>query len=324
MATLVSNGLYETTNREEIKEYLEDIKKKLDDLQLGTKTEHDRKTSQPSDELKIIGSKELKFKELIGEGRIGKVYKAVYNKHAVAVKQFTEESHGPLLAKNLRAEAEKMKKFNAENVVRLFGICTETYSHLLVMEYMSEKDLRSVLDNPSKYNLTWRRRLRMALESASGIYRIHNAEPPMLHRSISSSKFLVDEDLHIKISYCGFSLTRSSARRHESSSKKTTLKYIAPEHLNKISTEYTDKSEAYSYGIVMWEIATLKKPFDGKTDSEVERYVCKQNKKEEIEDPDCPDKFGDLIDRCRDCDPFLRPQFEEIVDTLSSILEKYN
>ncbi|XP_006822660.1 mixed lineage kinase domain-like protein [Saccoglossus kowalevskii] len=298
------------TDQQEIKDDMKVINKKLDDIQLRTKTENDRAISQPSDELKIIESGELENRELIGEGRFGKVYKAVYNKHDVAVKKFIEKSPGPLLAKNLRDEAEKMKKFNAKNVVRLYGICTETDSHLLVMEYMSEKDLRGVLNNPSRYNLTWRRRLRMAFEGACGLYRIHNAKPPMLHRSISSIKFLVNEDLHIKITGCGFSLTRSSARRHKSSPKKTTLQYIAPEHLFDVNTIYTDKSETYSYGIVMWEIATSKKPFEGMTDSEVVRYVSNERRKEAIEDSDCPDEFGDLIDKCRDFDPFNRPFFK--------------
>ncbi|XP_002737420.1 mixed lineage kinase domain-like protein [Saccoglossus kowalevskii] len=310
---------------DEVDVSLEEITEKLDDLRMSKETsEHDKKIGQPSDELKIIESEELKIKELIGEGRIGKVYKAVYNKHTVAVKRFTEKSTGTMLAKNLRDEAEKMKKFDAENVVRLYGICTEIGSHLLVMEYMSEKDLRSVLDNPSKYNLTWRRRLRMALEGACGIYRIHNAKPPMLHRSISSSKFLVNEDLHIKISDCGFSLTKASARRHESSSTKTTLKYIAPEHLQDVHTSYTVKSEVYSYGIVMWEIATLKEPFEGKTDSGVQKYVCEEKKKEGIEDPKCPVEFADLIDKCRSYDAFVRPTFDVIVDELTKILTTYN
>ncbi|XP_077979536.1 mixed lineage kinase domain-like protein [Glandiceps talaboti] len=280
---------------------------------------------QPRNDLKYINSSELSIKEVIGEGDSSTTYKAVYKttSDVVAVKMFDIPKIGSneKLKLSLRKEAENLKKLEAMNVIRLFGICTEPDKFLHIMEYMPWT-LREVLDH-KKHNLNVRLQIRMALEGASGLFRIHNGEPPMLHRCVSSVTFLVNEDLHVKISDVRFCLTKSSAARHSSSSKKTNLTYIAPEHLQPsgIHLKYNERSEVYSYGIVMWEIATFKTPYEGMTDKQIDDYVVNKKKMEPIpSDCTCPPDLCNLIDRCRSHNELLRPpNFGEIVDTLGLI-----
>ncbi|XP_077990665.1 mixed lineage kinase domain-like protein [Glandiceps talaboti] len=222
---------------------------------------------QPVDDLKQINTSALTLLKPIGEGKYGVVYEAIYMAHPVAVKQFKPlRGCQDKLLRDLRNEAENMKKLDSAHVVRLFGICTEPDNFLIVMEYMANRSLRYVLDHPEQFNLSWKDRLEMARDGACGLFRIHCSEntPPMLHRCISSEKFLVNKFMQVKVSDCGFTLTKTSAARHVSSAKKSTVKYIAPEHLKDIHAKYTDRSEVYGYGIVMWEIATSQQPFKGK------------------------------------------------------------
>ncbi|XP_070575922.1 mixed lineage kinase domain-like protein [Ptychodera flava] len=280
--------------------------------------------ANPTEELKVIETGDLKFKEKIGEGRFGKVYKAEYKSDIVAVKKFTLKPGLPNdVMTKLRNEAEKMKRFDSMNVIRLFGICIEKDNYLLIMEYMSETNLRHVLDHHEKYNLDWKIRLRMAREGACGLFRIHNADPPMLHRNIGSKKFLVNADLHVKISDCGFALTKTSAARHHSSHKKSAITHIAPEHFINLNKEYTERSEVYGFGIVMWEIATLKRPYEGMSDKEIYAYLTKDEKVEPL-NSDCPPEFASVIDRCRSFDSLMRPLIAEVKDELDVICSKYD
>eukprot|EP00058_Branchiostoma_floridae_P026830 XP_002612321.1 hypothetical protein BRAFLDRAFT_80063 [Branchiostoma floridae] len=139
----------------------------------------------------------------IGKGRFGKVYKGKWIQTHIPVavkmmdksKSFDHEE----VAGNLRDEATQMKKVETENVVRVWGIGTRSQRILLVLEFMEKGPLRDVLRNKA-IELPWERRVRMALEAARGLHAIHNARPKaMLHRNISSKKFLVDEDLHVKV-----------------------------------------------------------------------------------------------------------------------------
>ncbi|XP_077994434.1 mixed lineage kinase domain-like protein [Glandiceps talaboti] len=154
---------------------------------------------QPVEDLVQIDSSELKFSGEIGQGRYGVVYKARRRADIVAVKKFTPKGGcSRVMLRDLKREAENMKKLNSTNVLRLFGICTEEDNYLLITEFMANRNLRYVLDNPEKYKLSWEERIRMSFEGASGIMYIHNAKPPMLHRCITSDKFLVDRFMQVK------------------------------------------------------------------------------------------------------------------------------
>ena len=74
---------------------------------------------------------------------------------------------------------------------------------MIVMEYMHLGTLKDVLQNlhqrEGNSNINWLRRVHMALGGALGLYRIHNMQPPMLHCSIDSTKFLVDRNYEVKV-----------------------------------------------------------------------------------------------------------------------------
>ncbi|XP_078607317.1 mixed lineage kinase domain-like protein [Branchiostoma floridae x Branchiostoma japonicum] len=311
-----------------VTEKLESVDDKLEELRKGVQTllvtDSGKPHSHPVDDLKLITKDELKFIKIIEKGSIDTVYKGHYQKCEVAIKKLnvpdnsadSERNVSLVVARELRKEAEIMKKVETENVVRLYGICTDPGNYLIIMEYMMMGSLKTVLKNPG-IPLSWKRRTRMALEAARGLYAIHNAKPPMLHMNICSQTFLVDEDLHVKVSDFGFTKTLSSAGR--SGRRRSSLQYVAPEQLANINHPTDYRCEIFALGIVMWEIATRVEPYAGMDDRTIMKYVMKGGTEPIPDGAECPSQYGDIIGDCKQHDPLLRPLTGDIIDRLQML-----
>ncbi|KAJ6666206.1 hypothetical protein lerEdw1_001111 [Lerista edwardsae] len=254
------------------------------------------------------------------------LYKGEYHKFPVAIKVFknsTTTSSGKvrdLFWKEIKA----MKTFESPRILRLYGICIDESGpspvYSIVMEYCEKGTLRDVLKKEP--NLSWKIRLQMALHAATGLYRLHQTEnKAQLHVCINSTKFFVAQGYYVKLSGFELSQTESSIRRKP---KETTHKevsssaYICPESLASVNHQYNLPSEIYSFGIVLWEIATARIPFAGCTSEEIYEKVCKLHYQEPLGE-DCPPDLQDIINQCRDHDPSMRPTAKDIVDTLLAI-----
>ncbi|XP_072043558.1 mixed lineage kinase domain-like protein isoform X2 [Amphiura filiformis] len=181
---------------------------------------------------------------------------------------------------------------------------------MIIMEYMKRGTLKETLETLHKQegrdNIDWSRRVHMALGGALGLFRIHSMVPPMLHCCVDSKKFLVDRSYEVKITDVGFAHTRSSSgKNHETRS----IGYSAPELVMSKRHPYDSRSEIFSFGVVMLEIATCKEP--NKDDDELTEQV-----------PDLsnlPEKYMALVNRCRDKERDLRPMAVDLVEELQHI-----
>ncbi|XP_069757242.1 mixed lineage kinase domain-like protein isoform X2 [Narcine bancroftii] len=254
-------------------------------------------------------------------------YKGTLHKFPVLIKRFVNIGLSSVqeIRKNFHSEAETMKHFESPNIVRIYGICinerNSSSEFLIVMEYCELGCLRNVLE--SKRHLSWQSRIHMAIDAASGLYRMHNStEKCKLHRSIDSNRFLVDKGLRVKLGGMDLAKTESSIRRIRASGQKSQLlPYISPQQMKDINYIYDKSCEVYSFGIVLWEIASRKAPFKDCSSQEIYQKVCVEQVREPLPS-DCPEDLCELIDECRTFDPFERPKAGAIVDRLKNILKK--
>ena len=106
-------------------------------------------------------------------------------------------------------------------------------------------------------------RLRLAPGAACGMCYLHNCTPPVIHRDLKSANLMVDASFRVKVG--DFNLSRvTAANRATGNSVSTSVnlhspRWSAPEVLD--TGDYSKASDVYSFGIVLWEILTLRLPW---------------------------------------------------------------
>lgn len=261
-----------------------------------------------------IPAKELTLGEKIGQGGFGVVYKGTLHGHIpVAVKQLHTQL-GPKQQQDFRQEAEAMAKFRSPQVVQFYGVCIEKVPYMLVMEYMPNGSLFSVLQ--SSQVLDWSLRQRMAWEGASGLDYLHRAGT--LHRDVKALNALVDGEWHIKLTDFGLATAKDEVAKASSANNAAgTLLWMAPELLAEDdNVRCSVKTDVYSYGVMVWEIAARKIPFQG-VKAAVATVRISQGTRETIP-ADCPLPLKTVITRCWDGDPAKRPTLTEVITSLKN------
>ncbi|KAG2642563.1 brassinosteroid LRR receptor kinase BRL1-like [Panicum virgatum] len=228
---------------------------------------------------------------LIGSGGFGEVYKAkLKDGTVVAIKKlihFTGQGD-----REFTAEMETIGKIKHRNLVPLLGYCKIGDERLLVYEYMKHGSLDVVLHDKAKASvrLDWAARKKIAIGSARGLAFLHHScIPHIIHRDMKSSNVLLDSNLEAHVSDFGMARLMNALDTHLSvSTLAGTPGYVPPEYYQ--SFRCTTKGDVYSYGVVLLELLSGKKPIDPNEfgDNNLVGWVkqmVKENRSSEIFDP---------------------------------------
>nr|ATY38750.1 CTR1-like protein kinase transcript variant 3 [Solanum lycopersicum] len=202
---------------------------------------------------------DLVLKERIGAGSFGTVHRADWNGSDVAVKILMEQDFHAERYKEFLQEVAIMKRLRHPNIVLFMGAVTEPPNLSIVTEYLSRGSLYRLLHKPgAREVLDEKRRLCMAYDVAKGMNYLHKRKPPVVHRDLKSPNLLVDTKYTVKV--CDFGLSRLKANTFLSSkSAAGTPEWMAPEVLR--DEPSNEKSDIYSFGVILWELATLQQPW---------------------------------------------------------------
>ncbi|KAF3777007.1 putative LRR receptor-like serine/threonine-protein kinase [Nymphaea thermarum] len=198
------------------------------------------------------------FGRVIGEGGSSTVYfgQLPEGGQKVAVKKLKES--GSQLG-NLLAEIKILMRIHHKNLVSFVGLCEEQDEVILVSEYMASGSLSDILKARAS-ELTWKKRLQIALDAAIGLEYLHTGcKPAVIHRDIKPANILLDENLQAKLADFGLSKA-GGIDGTECSAYQTkvagTMGYIDPEYL--YTETLTKKNDVYSFGVVLFELITGK------------------------------------------------------------------
>ncbi|XP_074587555.1 serine/threonine-protein kinase EDR1-like [Curcuma longa] len=232
----------------------------------------------------------------------------------VAVKKFLDQDFYGDALDEFRSEIRIMRRLRHPNVVLFMGAVTRPPNLCIVSEFLPRGSLYRILHRPN-CQIDEKRRIKMALDVAKGMNCLHSSVPTIVHRDLKSRNLLVNENWTVKV--CDFGLSRL---KHSTflSSKSTagTPEWMAPEVLRNENSN--EKSDVYSFEVILWELATLRMPWSGMNPMQVVGAVGFQNQRLEI-----PKEVDPLVARiiweCWQMDPSLRPSFAQLTTAMKSL-----
>ncbi|XP_051142094.1 receptor-like serine/threonine-protein kinase ALE2 isoform X2 [Andrographis paniculata] len=212
-------------------------------------------------ELKIA-TENFSSRKLLGEGGFGRVFEGtMQGGNTVAVKLLKRDDQNG--DREFIAEIEMLSRLHHRNLVKLIGMCIDKSARCLVYELVHNGSVESHLHGAdrSKGILGWDARLKIALGAARGLAYLHeDSNPRVIHRDFKASNVLLEDDFTPKVSDFGLAREATEGSRHISTQVMGTFGYVAPEYA--MTGHLLVKSDVYSYGVVLLELLSGRKPVD--------------------------------------------------------------
>ncbi|KAI3769198.1 hypothetical protein L6452_00298 [Arctium lappa] len=226
----------------------------------------------------LTGPKQFSYKELktatngfhssriIGNGAFGSVYKAhlASSGTTAAVKRSKHSHEGKT---EFLAELSIIACLRHKNLVPLQGWCVEKGELLLVYEYMPYGSIDKVLYQDSEHwsFLKWSHRYNIATGLASVLTYLHQeCEQQVIHRDIKASNVMLDANFKARLGDFGLARLMDHDKSPVSTLTAGTMGYLAPEYLQ--YGKATDKTDVFSYGVVVLEVCCGRRPIERETD----------------------------------------------------------
>ncbi|XP_022848033.1 probable serine/threonine-protein kinase SIS8 isoform X2 [Olea europaea var. sylvestris] len=206
-----------------------------------------------------IDFSEITIGARVGIGFFGEVFCGTWNGLEVGIKVFLEQELTVENVEDFFNEISILSRIRHPNVILFLGACTKPPRLSLVTEYMEMGSLYYLIHvSGLKKKLSWKRRVKMLCDICRGLMCLHRMK--IVHRDLKSANCLLNKNWTVKI--CDFGLSRAlTTVPMKDSSSAGTPEWMAPELLR--NEPFTEKCDIFSLGVIIWELCTLKRPWEG-------------------------------------------------------------
>ena len=209
----------------------------------------------------------FEVQEKVGEGGMGAVYKARDTRldRVVALKFLSPRLvDSPEERQRFRQEGRALSALSHPHVATVYEVDETDGTPFLALEYMAGGTLRSRVAE-AKGRLPVANVMQWAIELAEGLAHAH--KHGIVHRDVKSSNVMFDSEGRVKLTDFGLAKITSTDEPSSKGAVGGTVGYTAPERLQ---GEHADqRSDLFSFGVVLYEAATGKMPFAGESAGEI-------------------------------------------------------
>lgn len=275
-------------------------------------------------EVSIFKEDEVELSQCVGRGANAEVYHGRLYGVDVAVKALFLRM-GPREHERIQREINVMSKITHPNLVRLYGVTLNPLQ--VITGWCAGGDCFNLLHTQiNNVQLGWDQLHKMSSDVAAGMAYLHARNPLIIHRDLKSPNLMLDLPVtgptdcpQVKVTDFGLSKMRyeqSPDACNEMTTQVGSVNWMAPEAIS--STNYDERVDIYSFGMVMFEIICREVPFEDAEDHEdlKNQIVSGQRPDLEAVPPDTPPLLRNLMIACWAADPDQRPDFRQICSTL--------
>lgn len=290
----------------------------------------------PTSKEMLRAVRRIKKKDVVGEGGYGTVYKMVLKDNSTfavkKLKQCLEATRG------FENELETLGEIKHCNLVKLRGYCISPSTKLLVYDFLPNGTLDQLLhpriETEKQNPVDWQTRVNVALGVARALAYIHHCcEPRIIHRDVSATNVLLDENFEPRLSDFGLAKLMDYGDTHITVTVAGTFGYVAPEYAK--TGQATEKSDVYSFGVLLLEILSGRRPTDSSISEEHVnlaawvRSLHENSEEFEVVEKHLRDSVPhqelamvmEIACRCISLEPQERPHMDKIAQYLERLIE---
>ncbi|KAG7632077.1 Protein kinase-like domain superfamily [Arabidopsis suecica] len=244
----------------------------------------------------------------IGHGSHGTVYTGLIKDMPVVIKR-EWCSPQPRFLDEVHTNKKLVSYIQHKNLVNLLGYCCDDENQSLVFEYMVNGSVRDYLESS---DLTFKKRISIALDAAKGLLHLHNLDPPVQHKRFTASKVLLDANLNAKVS----------------DGAMLGLLQASDIHLANPRGGSEETIDVYSFGLFLLELITCQNPGLLQSDYEVLQWISPRLFTNTFWDKNIPAEtftrpsfqaYLIIMSECLEYPPINRPKMDVVVTELETI-----
>nr|XP_022299577.1 serine/threonine-protein kinase B-raf-like isoform X1 [Crassostrea virginica] len=284
----------------------------------GHEVKHRTVESHPREDWEINGD-QIQVHKRIGSGSFGTVYRGYYHGH-VAIKRLNVTAPTPQQLRAFKNEVAVLRKTRHTNILLFMGWTSKPQLAIVTQWCEGSSLYKHIHEDDIKFEMLTI--MEISRQTAQGMDYLH--AKCIIHRDLKSNNIFLTENLTVKIGDFGLATMKTRwSGSHQFQQPSGSILWMAPEVIRmKEANPYTNQSDVYAFGIVLYELMTQSLPYSNISNKDQILYmVGKGTLRPDLSKSrsDTPKRFKILMQDCCKYDREQRPLFPQILSVLESL-----